>query len=111
MEFLGGIDGALHPLIYGISVFDSLADEVANILCEKNAGEIVDAKHGYLYADKKLSVGVYRETTPEDISEMIEDMKSSGVQIDGNEDISEELKKANHWATIGIGVAGYYKNI
>lgn len=28
---------------------------------------------------------------------------------DNNEDVENEMRKANHWATIGIGVAGYYQ--
>ena len=39
----------------------------------------------------------------------IEDMKADGVY--DQEYVDEELKKANHWATIGIGKENYYKNI
>lgn len=37
----------------------------------------------------------------------IKEMKADGV-VDQNY-IDEELMKANHWATIGVGGADYYK--
>lgn len=109
VEFLGGTGGTLRPIIYGVSVFDILADELAELLERKNAGEIDDPEHGYSYMYKNISVGIYRETRPIDVSEMIEEMRSLGVAINGNVDVAEEMRKANHWATIGAGVAGYYR--
>ena len=68
IEFLGGIDGSLHPVIYGVSAFDSPADELADLLRQKNNGAILN-----------ISVGVYRETRPSDVMEMIEEMKADGI--------------------------------
>lgn len=56
-------------------------------------------------------MGVYREAGPEDIAEMIEEMKADGIPTEDNEDLAADIKRANHWATIGIGGAGYYNNI
>lgn len=39
IEFLGGIDGTLHPVIYGMPVFESNADELFSILKKHNNGE------------------------------------------------------------------------
>ncbi len=39
---------------------------------------------------------------------MIDEMKAAGISADGNEDIEAENRKAHHWATIGVGVKGYY---
>ena len=39
---------------------------------------------------------------------MIEDAEDDGEPMD-EEDIALELRQAAHWATIGIGVANYYK--
>ena len=89
IEFLGGIDGSLHPVIYGVSAFDSPADALA-----------------FLH----ISVGVYRETRPSDVLEMIEEMKADGIPTEDNEDIAAEMRKANHWTTIGAGAAGYYQH-
>ena len=108
IEFLGGIDGSVHPVIYGVSAFDTPADELAGLLRQKNDGEIDDSDRGYSFAFLNISIGVYRERLPFDVSEMIEEMKADGIPTEDNEDIAEEMRKASYWATIGAGVAGYY---
>ena len=109
IEFLGGIDGSVHPVIYGVSAFDALADELANLLRQKNDGEIDDSEQGYSLAFLNISVGVYRERLPSDVMEMIEEMRAEGIPTENNEEVAEEMRKANHWATIGVGVDGYYQ--
>ena len=109
IEFLGGIDGSVHPVIYGISAFDTLADELDSLLRQKNDGEINDLEQGYSFAYLNISVGVYRERRPSDVMEMIEEMKADGIPTEDNEDVAAEMRKADHWATIGVGVAGYYQ--
>lgn len=37
------------------------------------------------------------------------DDSEEGVQIEGNEDIEEEMKRADYWAIFGFGVTGYYE--
>jgi len=109
IEFLGGIDGSLHPVIYGVSAFDTFADELTDLLRQKNNGEIDDSEEGYSFAFLNISVGIYRETKPSDVMEMIEEMKADGIPTEDNEDVVAEMRKANHWDTIGVGVAGYYQ--
>lgn len=109
IEFLGGIDGSLHPVIYGVSAFDTAADELADLLRQKNGGEIDDSEQGYSLCFLNISVGVYREIRPSDVTEMIEEMQSDGIPVENNEDIASEMRRADHWATIGVGVAGYYR--
>ena len=58
VEFLGGVDGMLKPVIYGVSAFDTNAETLMELLTQKNAGVV---------------------------------------------------RNAEHWATIGFGVAGYYE--
>ena len=41
--------------------------------------------------------------------EMIEEMKADGISVEDNEDVAQDMRRANHWATIGVGVAGYYQ--
>ena len=60
IEFLSGTDGMLKPSIYGISVFESQADDLLKVLKEKNNGEINDTENGYSYQFHNISVGVYR---------------------------------------------------
>ncbi len=108
IEFLGGIDGSLRPVIYGVSAFDTDADELTDLLLQKNNGEVVDTEQGYSYAFPNISVGIYRELRPSDLAEMIEEMKADGIATENNEDLANDMRKAKHWSTIGIGVAGYY---
>jgi len=109
IEFLGGADGALQPIIYGVPAFKTSADELYKLLAEKNGGEIDDSENGYSYAFLNISVGVYRESIPEDVEEMISEAESEGFPM-SDEDIADERKKAKFWATIGIGRADYYGN-
>jgi len=109
IEFLGGMEGSLQPTIYGVSVFGTDAEEVAELLKQKNDGEITDTEQGYSYSFSNISVGVYREIRPSDVLEMIEAMKADGIPTEDNEDLAADMRRANHWATIGVGVAGYYQ--
>lgn len=110
IEFLGGTDGALQPTIYGVSAFGTGADELYKVLAEKNSGGVNDSENGYSYAFLNISVGVYRESIPSDIEEMIAEAESEGCPMSA-EDIAEERKKAAFWATIGIGIGGYYGKV
>lgn len=109
IEFLAGIDGDIHPQIYGVSAFEIDADELTQILTEKNNGDIDDSENGYSYGFLNISVGVYRESIPEDVRQMIEEAKEEGEPMD-EEEIEYETRKAVHWATIGIGVKDYYSS-
>ena len=109
IEFLGGSEGYLQPIIYGVSAFGTNAEEVVELLKQKNDGEITDTEQEYSYSFSNISVGVYREIRPSDILEMIEEMKANGIPTEDNEDLAADMRRANHWATIGVGVAGYYR--
>lgn len=109
IEFLGGIDGRLKPMIYDIPAFESDASEVEELLRVKNAGDVDDAEGEYSSSFLNISVGVYRDITPSDVQEMIEEMKADKIPTEGNEDLENDKRRANHWATIGIGVEGYYR--
>lgn len=108
IEFMGGIDCPLRPIIYGVSAFDAPADELTELLRQKNGGEIEDSERGYSYEFPNISVGVYREILPSDVMDMIEEMKAGSIPTEGNKDIERDMRRANHWETIGMGVAGYY---
>lgn len=108
IEFLCGIDGVMKPTIYGISAFDTKADELFEILKKQNNGSIGDTESGYSYQFRNISVGVYREAVPEEITEMIEEAARFGNPMSDDE-IQYEMKRANHWATIGVGVKNYYQ--
>ena len=104
IEFLGGMEGELQPEIYGVPAFQTDADKLYDILKRKNNGVIDDSEAEYSYSFCEISVGVYREITPYDVQQMVAD--DSSVR---DEDIEEEMSRAEHWGTIGIGVPNYYK--
>lgn len=107
IEFLGGIDGKIQPAIYGVYAFKTNADELYNILCQKNCGNIADNENGYCYNFLNICVGTYRSSTPENVQEMIAEAEENGESMEA-EEIEYEMRQANYWATIGIGVEGYY---
>lgn len=107
IEFLGGINGILQPVIYGIPAFESDAGKLFEVLRLHNDGDVFDSENGYSYSFNKIGIRIYRTSTPESVQMDIEEMKADGV-FDQNY-IDEELQNANHWATIGVGRVGYYK--
>ena len=109
IEFLGGSDGAYQPMIYGVSVFGTTAEELIEILKTKNNGKICDKEDGHCYRFSDIGIGLYREATPKEISEMIEEAVAFGNPMSSDE-IEYETKSANHFATVGVGMAGYYRN-
>ncbi len=108
IEFLCGVDGILKPAIYGISAFETQANDLFEVLKRQNKGVIGDSENGYSYAFQNISVGIYREAVPKAVEEMIEEAASFGNPMSDDE-IQYEMKRANHWATIGVGIAGYYQ--
>lgn len=108
IEFLGGIDGKLQPTIYDVSAFQSKADDLYDILSEKNHGDIGDSENGYSYGFLNISVGIFRSSIPEDVEDMIEEAVEDGAPMD-EEEIEYEMRRANYWATIGIGIEDYYR--
>ena len=109
IEFLGGVDGTLKPVIYGVSAFDTDAEELARLLQKHNGGTFADEEHGHAYQFRNISVGVYRELTPADVAEMIEEMKADGIPAENDPDLEADKRRAEHWSAIGMGVAGYYQ--
>lgn len=108
IEFLAGADGEIQPQIYGVYVFQTEADDLYDILKEKNNGEIDDHENGYSYGFLNISVGVFRDAVPEAVQEMIEEAAADGEPMDAD-DVEYEMRKAKYWATIGIGVKDYYR--
>ena len=107
IEFLGGADGICKPEIYGVSAFDIHAEELLKILSAHTNGRFCDTESGHCFLFPDISIGVYREAVPKDIEEMIEEAKAFGNPMHADE-IEYESKRADYFATIGVGIAGYY---
>ena len=48
IEFLGGIDGNLRPYLYGVSAFETSADELLKMIMEQD-DEVDDSEADYCY--------------------------------------------------------------
>lgn len=108
IEFLGGIEGKLKPVIFEIEAFSVLADELLTVLTNKNDGSVIDNENGYSYAFPEIGIGIYRESIPDDIDEMIKAAEEAGEPLN-KEDYNYEMSKAIHWASIGFGSKDYYR--
>ena len=95
IEFLSGIDGSIRPVIYGVSVFDTAADALLEILKKQNGTDVDDSEAGYSYRFRNISVGIYREAVPEEIEEMVKEAGEFGNPMSEDE-IRYEMKRADH---------------
>lgn len=109
IEFLGGIESSTTPLIYGTKAFEVESEELYHVLEKENNGAIENSENGYSFIFYNSCVGIYREIRPEDVEEMIIEMRQNGIDNLNNEDLENDRKRAMHWAAIGIGKKGYYK--
>lgn len=117
VEFIecGGPGGTLKPQICGVSAFETDAQELLDLLERENAGDVDDSEAGYCYAFRDISVGVWRETTPEDVEAMIASMRAvkdnvtALVSGDIAAAVEEERRRAGRWGSIGIGRSDYYR--
>ena len=80
------------------------AAELVTLLKEKNGSNIDDAEAPYCYCFRNISIGVWRQNIPEDISQSeIRDATDEERKI-----WIMEQNKAKHFWTIGVGNIGYY---
>lgn len=80
IEFLGGHEGLMKPCIYGVSAFDTKAEELVTILSENNDG-IIDDSEDNSYGFLGISVGIWKDVANDE---------------------------EDYWTTIGIGIKDYY---
>lgn len=107
IEFLAGHNGDIQPTIYGIQAFQVSADELYHTLENHNSSDIIDNENGYSFAFPNIGIGIYRESTPNDVIDLITEMKELGIDVTENPNIEEEQLKASHWATISLASSNY----
>ncbi|MGU3376199.1 hypothetical protein [Chryseobacterium sp. M5A1_1a] len=95
--------------IYGVNPFQIGADQLIEILSEKNNGDIDDSEAGYCYAFFNNSVGVWRQITEQDVEEDIAVMKTNNEYAENKNWLEEDLVKAKNFWSIGIGGKDYYR--
>lgn len=110
IEFYSGIDGKLNPTIYGVQVFQTQASELTEIITEYDASSITYVESASELDFKNISVSVWRDITPDDVTSMKEEMIAEGVFDEDDEDYLYDVERSQYWETIGIGVEGYYND-
>jgi hypothetical protein len=96
--------------IYGVDPFKESAERLIELLTIYNAGKIDESEAPHSYAFEKISVGIWRQSVPSDIQELIEEKKGDNTYEIDKAWVNEELEKSKHFWTIGIGRKGYYNS-
>lgn len=104
IELQGPYTNRVIPLIYGVNPFELDAAELVTLLKEKNGSNIDDAEAPYCYCFRNISIGVWRQNIPEDISQS----EIRDVTDEERKNWIMEQNKAKHFWTIGVGNIGYY---
>ncbi len=111
IEIMGDMQASFE--LYSKNPFKTPINEMVEILYEKNGHEVnlIDAPQNYMYLN--LSLGVFRNSTPEKFANYIEQNKADDPQSFKNgtpEWMLVDLEKTKHFHTIGIGEKDYFRN-
>lgn len=109
IECMGGPEATLQPELYGLPVFQTDAEELTELLKEKNGGDPVDEEEGFSYAFPAISVGLYRELTPAAVDEMVRELARIDLTAMSEFNLAAEILRAHRWETVGIGRENYYE--
>ena len=63
-NFLGGLEGRLQPIIYGLPAFQTGAGELIEELTRRNDGPVDDSEQGYSYAFLNITWGSTAPSSP-----------------------------------------------
>jgi hypothetical protein len=99
--------------LYEKNPFTAEIDEIVKILSDKNGTEInlIEAPESYLFLN--LSLGIFRSSTPEKMSEYIEQYRKDEPESfkNGTPDrLSEDLEKSKYFTSLSIGNRNYFRN-
>ena len=94
--------------IYDINPFQEEAERLIELLTIYNAGKIDESETPHCYVFENISVGIWRQSVPSDIQELINEKKEDCTYEIDKAWVDEELEKSKHFWTIGIGEKGYY---
>ena len=113
LEFIEIISGpypkAIKPILYAVNPFELLANELVDLLIQKNGSDIDYSEAPECYAFRNISVGIFREVSEETIRQSIKKAKENGVYEDEKIWLLDDLEKSKHFWTIGIGLKDYYE--
>lgn len=105
IEIFGPFCQYIEPEMYGVKPFAQSSEQLLRILTEQNNGKLDDTEAPYCYAFPNISVGVWKEVTEND---MIDEIKAARESGEYEQWMDDDLKRAKHFWTIGIGEKGYY---
>jgi len=89
--------------IYKINPLELYADQLIDLLKGKNGDDIFVESNGIGYIFNNISVRLWRESTPDDINDIIIESKQDGVYDEMKDEIMSDLEKSKKFTTIGIG--------
>lgn len=109
----GHFSDKTRPFIYDKEVFKLLADELIELLTNKNNGDIhidspIEMKKSYLFLE--IDVSIWRDMNETDARLCIEENKAAGTYEINKEEYEHDLIKSRYFWAIGIGHKGYWKN-
>lgn len=106
IELLGGAQGTLQPSMDGLELFQAPPEAVYDLLQAKDHGAAALDLNCYCCIFSALELGIYRESVPEDVTELIGEATDEGHPLSPEEiDIENDRTR---WAAIGLGTRGYY---
>lgn len=106
IELLGGPEGTLQPILDGLELFQAPPEAVYDLLKEKNHGPMELGINCYCCVFLNLELGVYRDSVPEDVTELIWEAKDKGHPLTPEQIDCENDR--TRWAAVGLGTKGYY---
>jgi hypothetical protein len=111
IEIMGDMQSVFE--LYEKNPFTADVDEMVKVLTDKNGTEInlIEAPTSYKFLD--LSLGIFRNSTPENMLKYIEQSRleePEAFKSGTPEWMLEDLEKAKHFQTIGLGNQDYFRN-
>lgn len=99
----------IRPIIYDKEALNLKDNELISLLKYNNNNKIDNNESDFSYYFYDISVGIYRDSSPSDIREMINEMKLDKTYENNKDDMEVEYEKSKYFNTIGIGVKNYYR--
>lgn len=104
-------DSTLRPTFAGKSLYNLEADTMMELLSEELKENPVITENGHSYTWKRSDVSCWRQITPEEAQEELEESKEDGDYEEMKEDIEKDILRAKFFNTITIGIQGSYENV
>lgn len=108
IDFLRGSDDTIHPVIFGLDVFNTDADKVIAAL-EENSCAMEEDCLQYTFFD--LSINLMRGGKAGDLENFITELEEDCIDPEsefGKEQIAREEEQIHFCQCIGLGTKGYY---